>query len=118
MTLTGISRPDVTITVEKDEYCDAIDPYDAALILRSRVELETLDDNQKIAADVNGDGVVNEVDASLILQKTVFLINSFPAGSWKFSPASVTKNLKSNSTTESFTAILVGDVDGSWQVTE
>ncbi len=113
-----ITRQDVTVTVTKDDYSeDAIDPYDVSLILQSRVGLIELSDNQLLAADVNGDGNVNEVDASLILQKSVFLIDSFPAGAWKFVPPSKTLTI-GEYTRLSFSAVLVGDVDGSWKVSE
>ena len=111
-----ISRADVTVKAEKNEYSDAIDPHDAALILRSRVELEELSALQRIAADVNGDGNVDEVDASLILKKTVKLIDTFDAGSWAFNPAYIDTNLRSVQSAVSFTAILIGDVDGSWNI--
>lgn len=111
-----ISRADVTVKAEKNEYSDAIDPHDAALILRSRVGLEELSALQRIAADVNGDGNVDEVDASLILKKTVKLIDTFDAGSWAFNPAYIKTNLRSVQSAVSFTAILIGDVDGSWNI--
>lgn len=111
-----ISRADVTVKAEKNEYSDAIDPHDAALILRNRVGLEELSALQRIAADVNGDGNVDEVDASLILKKTVKLIDTFDAGSWAFNPAYIDTNLRSVQSAVSFTAILIGDVDGSWNI--
>lgn len=111
-----ISRADVTVKAEKNEYSDAIDPHDAALILRNRVGLEELSALQRIAADVNGDGNVDEVDASLILKKTVKLIDTFDAGSWAFNPAHISTNLRSVQSAVSFTAILIGDVDGSWNI--
>lgn len=111
-----ISRADVTVKAEKNEYSDAIDPHDAALILRNRVGLEELSALQRIAADVNGDGNVDEVDASLILKKTVKLIDTFDAGSWAFNPAYISTNLRSVQSAVSFTAILIGDVDGSWNI--
>ena len=111
-----ISRADVTVEAKKNEYSDAIDPHDAALILRNRVGLEELSALQRIAADVNGDGNVDEVDASLILKKTVKLIDTFDAGSWAFNPAHIKTNLRSVQSAVSFTAILIGDVDGSWNI--
>ena len=111
-----ISSADVTVEAEKNEYSDAIDPHDAALILRNRVGLEELSALQRIAADVNGDGNVDEVDASLILKKTVKLIDTFDAGSWAFNPAHIKTNLRSVQSAVSFTAILIGDVDGSWNI--
>lgn len=114
--LTGITRADVTVLVSKDGYSDTVEAYDAVLVLQhSAKKLTTpLDASQLIAGDVDGNGDVDEVDASLILKKYAGLIDFFPAGSWKFEPSSRTVNLTSNVTDVTFTAIMVGDVDGSW----
>ena len=114
--LTGITRADVTVLVSKDGYSDTVEAYDAVLILQHRAKKLTtpLDASQLIAGDVDSDGDVDEVDASLILKKYAGLIDFFPAGSWKFEPSSRTVNLTSANTNVTFTAIMVGDVDGSW----
>lgn len=114
--LTGINRADVTVVASREGYTTGdVEAYDAALALQYSVGLITLDADQLIAGDVNLDGQVNEVDASLILQKSVFLIDSFPAGSWAFVPASRSVTLSSTATTVNFAAILIGDIDGSWK---
>lgn len=114
--LTGIHRADVTIVASREGYTTGdVEANDAALALRYSVGLVELSAEQLIAGDVNLDGSVDEVDASLILQRSVFLIDSFPAGSWAFVPASRTVTLSSTATTVNFTAILIGDIDGSWK---
>ncbi len=114
--LTGIIRADVTILASKEGYSDTVEAYDAVLVLQHCANLLStpLDASQLIAADVNDDGTVDEVDASLILKKYAGLIDFFPAGSWKFEPSSRTATLSSTATNVTFTAIMVGDVDGSW----
>lgn len=64
-----------------------------------------------------GNGEVNEYDAALILQKSVRKIDSFPAScTWLFVPPSIEKTLlSSGNNSVSFTAILLGDVDGSFE---
>ena len=121
-TLTEIKRSDVVVTASKNEYVDgAVEAFDAVLILKY-CAYNNLDDdgkpilteNQILAADVNGDGKATEADATLILKMAVGLIEKFDAGSWIFVPASQAKTLTAATTNVSFTAIMVGDVDGSW----
>ena len=77
-----------------------------------------LDDIERIAADVNANGIINAMDASYILQYAAGLISTpFPgAGSeWKFSPSSRSlPDLDSDVADQDFIAILVGDVSGNW----
>ena len=75
-----------------------------------------LDAHQKLAADVNGDGQVNEADAARILQMAVRKITTFPGGKvWVFDPQLKELTLHDGSNTVQFTGILLGDVDGSWK---
>ncbi len=53
---------------------------DAALILRSCVDLITLTDKQARAADVDGDGMVTPIDATLIQRYAVFIKVKYPIG--------------------------------------
>lgn len=115
-TLTDINRADVTLIASRtDAAAGAVGANDASLALQHSVGLITLDSNQLIAGDVNDDGKVNEVDASLILKMAVQLIDHFDAGSWAFVPATKSVTLTSTTTNVSFTAILIGDIDGSWK---
>jgi hypothetical protein len=115
--LTGITTADVVVLASKVGYDEnAVEAFDAALILQHCAGvIETpLDASQLIAADVDGDGDVDEVDASLILKKFAGLIDFFPAGSWAFIPASQSVTLGSTAAEVTFTAVMIGDVDGSW----
>lgn len=112
--LTAITRPDVTVTVARKDNAisGAINAHDAALVLQHVVGLTTLDSQQMIAADLDGDGNVTEADAVVILQMVVRRIET---ETWAFVPASKAVNFGSGGTaTVTFTAILLGDVDGSW----
>ena len=116
--LAGIPTNSVTVhallglgTLELPEYVNA---NDAALVLKYSVGTQVLSEHQKLAADVNGDGAVNEADASLILQIAVEKYPAFPlVPVWCFDPASKAMTLGSSNNAQ-FTAILMGDVDGSW----
>jgi len=56
----------------------SITAYDAALVLRHIVELDTLTAEQQAVADVSGNGEVSAYDASLILQRVAGIIVAFP----------------------------------------
>ena len=84
--------------------------------MQSAVGTLNLTDAQKLAADVDGNGRIDEYDAALILQKSVKKINVFPIGkTWVFVPAYAEKTLTTGENTLTFTAVAIGDVDGSFQ---
>lgn len=109
---------------------EAIDPYDASLILQAVVGLITLSPYQKIAADVTGNGDVTSYDASQILRYSVGQINRFPVHSdWTFIPHDFLINddnwstsprsrnyslLQSDQLDQNYFGILYGDVSGNW----
>lgn len=111
-----VSEKAVTVAASKSERAaTAITAYDAALVLQSAVGKVTLSDEQKLAADVDGNSKVSEYDAALILQMAVKKIVDFQGVVWVFSPATIEKTLSADSATSvRFTAILLGDVDGSY----
>ena len=117
ITLTGIPTNSVTAIIELlqgDQ--DAVTANDASLVLQASVAKIELDAHQKLAADVNGDGQVNEADAARILQMAVRKITAFPGGKvWVFDPQLKELTLHDGSNTVQFTGILLGDVDGSWK---
>lgn len=111
-----VDEKSVTITANRVEPKYSITAYDASMVLQSAIGKTTLDDNQKLAADVDGNGKVSEYDAALILQKSVKKIDAFPIGkAWIFVPSVIEKTLSATgSNVATFTAISVGDVDGSY----
>lgn len=108
---------DVVVSAKRDLAANAVTAYDASLVLQSAIDKITLTENQKKAADVDGNALVNEYDAALILQKAVRKIDAFPtSAAWIFVPSSIEKTLSANSeSTVNFTAISLGDVDGSFK---
>lgn len=121
----------------------AINAVDALAVLQGIVGTRTLDDAQRLACDVNGDGRLTAADALLILNYNVGVITAFPAAescgsNWIFVPqAQDTTNqritppsyaggacqagsvewapLASQVTNQNFIAALIGDCSGSWQ---
>ena len=116
----GVLGGDYALTPSKDDDTEGISPYDASFALRHAAGMITLTAHQAAAADVNGSGVISSLDASYILQKSVDLIElPFPGAGqvWTFDPASRTfTDLGADQTDQDFTAVLLGDVSGSWSV--
>lgn len=112
-----LAQKDVTVSVSRSTAAvGAVTAYDASLVLQSAVGTLNLTDAQKLAADVDGNGRIDEYDAALILQKSVRKINVFPIGkTWVFVPAYAEKTLTTGENTLTFTAVAIGDVDGSFQ---
>ena len=72
--------PEIRKTMYGDANCDGmVTSADAAIILRSLVELAQLTPRGMLHADVDGDGEITAADAAMILRYIVMLIDSFPA---------------------------------------
>lgn len=94
----------------------AVSSYDAAMALQKSVGKRELDQYQTIAADVNADGIVNAVDASLILKMAAGkLKGAFPGSGliWRYVPDKAETELNEDKEI-SFTAVELGDVSGNW----
>jgi len=118
----------------------AITALDAAYVLEALAGHRQLDPQQTLAADVTGDGILNQLDAQRILQYSVGLLPQLPAAQlcasdWLFVPAPVPPAtpiapsltgstcqpgalafppLVSGASGEDFLAILIGDPTGNW----
>lgn len=83
-----------------------INVTDASCVMGYIAHIETLTGEQKLAADVNGDGQVTEEDSQVIQQLCVELIKEFPAG----------KTAVYYTSPSEAAAKLYGDVDGDGEV--
>lgn len=92
--------------------------YDAVLTARHSMDLEQLDNFQRIAADVDRDGNVSLYDAVQIARYTIELPSpddSSCVGEWTFSPSEYFyQNLNSNFSEQNFFGIILGNVHGQW----
>jgi hypothetical protein len=113
----------------------AISSFDASVIGRSAAGLVTLSPNQRIAADVTGDGTISALDASFAGRYAAGLVDHFPVASitgsdWAFlrcdvytfpgapgcvAPVRNYTPIVQIETAQDFFAILYGDVTGNWQ---
>jgi hypothetical protein len=79
------------------------------------VGMTTLTPNQLVAADTDGSGAVNSLDATRIQQRAVGMQTQNIIGQWKSVPGSRQYNaLGANVTGQNYQAILVGEVSGNW----
>jgi hypothetical protein len=70
-----------------------------------------------LAADTNGSGTITSFDATQILRYVAAngqSTASGAAGQWKFAPPSRTYFALKFDADENYTAVLIGDVNGSW----
>jgi len=122
----------------------AIGPLDAAYVLQALIGMRQLGEFESLACDVTGDGTVSALDAAHILRYSVGAIGRFAAAErcgsdWIFVPAAAAaanqqrsqpqlaegkcspggirySPLGNDAVDQNFTAVLIGDCTGSWNV--
>ncbi|MCJ7813648.1 hypothetical protein MUP95_10080, partial [bacterium] len=110
---------DVTVTPSKPSGEDigetTVTSYDAALVARSVVKLESLNASQIKVADVDKSGIITMYDAVQIARYAVGAGGGAYVGDWIFEPESlVFTDVQDNYEDQNFQAMVMGDVDGSW----
>ncbi len=92
----------------------AIAGIDAVMVLRYLAALQELSEGQKLAADVNRDRLITELDAQAVLSFLCFdEEQSAWTGTWRFQPDSCQFDHRSD-TTFHWIAHVLGDVNGDW----
>jgi lysophospholipase L1-like esterase len=95
-----------------------VDLYNAALIMRNVLGLETFSTFQQLAADVDLNGAVTSYDAANIARFIVKLppVNSgIRVGEWIFKPGNQSySNIQVDLGNQNYTGILLGDIQGRW----
>ncbi|HRY32030.1 MAG TPA: dockerin type I repeat-containing protein [Bacteroidales bacterium] len=86
---------------------------DALLIMKHFVNINLLTGLRLQAADVDNSGYVNSIDALSVMKRFVNLINSFPAGDWKFESPSAIYQWQ-QFTQLNIKGVCNGDVDASY----
>ncbi len=122
--LNVFSGEDITVTPSKPTGEDinetTISSFDAALVARHIVGLESLTAQQKRIADGDGNEIVAMYDAVQIARYAVGLPVSagVHVGDWAFEPESRTyPNIQQSYNAQDFEATIIGDVDGNWDPT-
>ncbi|MDQ4122848.1 MAG: carboxypeptidase regulatory-like domain-containing protein [Acidobacteriota bacterium] len=110
-----------TVTPTKTNHISGVTAFDATLVLRCVAAGPVncaLTDNQKFAANSDGDTNITAFDATQILRYVAANgpnANTGQVGTWKFVPSSrVYSNLQSNIVNENYSGFVIGDVDGDW----
>lgn len=142
---SGISQENWEVQPQKTgDLGYAVDISDAVAILKATVGALTLNSQQRLAADVSGDGLVDITDAVLVLRYTVGAITRFPVvqrcnSDWAFVPEPVYvpnqvtltpqigptacqpdgsicfQPLTTQANNQNFAAVLFGDCTGDWR---
>jgi Tol biopolymer transport system component len=112
--LAGFGNGAYTVTPSKSDQVNGITAFDASLISQFLVGTGQLSTNQRIAAEVSGNGTISSFDAALIAQYVVGLPNPGNAGAWIFAPSSRSYATVGSLTGEDYSAILIGEVSGNW----
>lgn len=128
--------------VKSGDLGSGISAGDASCILRAVVGLSTLNDVERLASDVSGNGTLSAIDASYLLQYRVGLLPRLPAATlcdsdWLFVPtpapyqnqsivlptlgsactmgAITYQPLVGSTDRQDFVAALIGDCQGNWK---
>ena len=104
-----------TVTPSKTGDAGGITSADAIKVGRFAAGLDIPTANQRIAADVDGDGLITSYDASLISRYVGSLPGTANVGTWSFVPANrLYPGFSTTQPNQNYVAILRGDVDGTW----
>jgi hypothetical protein len=137
---TGMQTLDIT---KQGDFNVAITALDGSFVLEFVAGLRVFDADQRLAADVTGDGTISPLDGTRILQLAAGLITRFPVGfqcfsDWAFRPMPLAVpnqtliqpdiggfmctrgaieygSLTPPVEDQSFTAVLFGDTTGNWE---
>jgi Tol biopolymer transport system component len=115
-----VSGGQYTITPSKTGNANGITAFDATLVLRCVAAGNNcaLTNNQRKAANTDGDNNVTAFDATQILRYVAANgqnANTGQVGTWKFVDPSKTYNqLSASLSGQDYTAFLIGEVDGDW----
>ncbi|MBN1352358.1 FG-GAP repeat protein [candidate division KSB1 bacterium] len=119
----GFQLADYRVAVGKasgeDQSEECITAYDAALVARHAIRLDTLAGNYWLAGDVNRDSAVTMFDAALILHYTLKIPHNgvTHVAEWAFNPPErVYRVVNEDYMGQDFAAFVCGDVDASWQL--
>lgn len=108
-------EPGPYITTPSKTEVNGISSFDAAKTAQHAAGISVLVGNQRIAADVSGDGTISSFDAAMIARYTAGLSNYGSTGTWRFTPETrsypqVTFYIDG----QDYNALLMGEVSGDW----
>ena len=80
------------LTAKSNFQWGGVNSADALIALKNFTDLNSLDQLESTAGDVNVNSYINSTDAFLISKRAIGLISSFPAGDWVFEEYQVNVN--------------------------
>ncbi len=107
---TGLPAGNYSLTADYSGAWLGNNATDALLVNRNTIGTYPLFGLRAVVADINADGNITGLDALMIKDRAIGYINSYPAGDWKFTSATVM--LGTNATAD-LKALCTGDVNGS-----
>ena len=118
--IDSIPRSQMFTLTPQPIHSDNFDPhsilaYDAALVARYVIGLDSLKKIQQVASDVNGDNMINILDAMGILRFVVGFKDTTNSriGVWQYQPQSMTfDSLEHNDHSLHFNGTWIGDIHG------
>lgn len=110
---TGLIPGTYLLSSEKHDNWGGVNSTDALLISRYFLNLSSLDQIQKLVADVNNNGSINSTDALLIVKRFNETIQSFSISDWVFIPNSLNIFMTNSNVIQNLIGIAAGDVNQS-----
>ena len=108
----SISNGTYTLTATSLKKWGGVNSTDSYLILSYFLNITSLSDENALAANVDGSGYVNTVDALMAAKRFIQAINSFPGGDWAFGSKTVSVN--NANVVANIKGLCRGDVDASY----
>ncbi len=103
-----------TIALTKTDGWGGVNSIDALMIQKYENHRAALDSLQISAADVNNDGIINNLDIEMIKERYLGKIQTFPKPDWLF-PENLTVQISTSNITENIKGIATGDVNESFK---
>lgn len=112
--LTGFGAGSYTVTPTKTEGQNGITSFDAARIAQHVAGVFFLTGNQLLVADTSDNGDISSFDAATLARYVIHTPPYGVTGNWKFLPENRIYASVSSSSSEDYTALLMGEVTGNW----
>lgn len=110
---TNLIQGSYKITFSKSEGWGGVNNLDILTIQKYLNNRTALDSLQKLAADVNNDGIINSSDDQMIKERFLGKISSYNKLDWIF-PEEINITISDSSVTENIKGIAAGDVNRSF----
>ena len=115
--IDGLTNGSYQLSASTTTPFGGVNATDALKVLQHSVGMQPLDGIFLEASDVNGSGYTNSTDALWIKRRTIWQVDSFPAGDWILQPDYAEFSTQGQDITNNVLGICYGDVNGSYDPT-